>query len=318
MRFMQISLGVFLVLLLISGCSNSDSQNSEEYMDHGNESKTAESTSEDRAQTGESKKKESNNQSGDKGLSNSATSTDVDLTNKDEKMMIYTAEIFIKTKDYANYQEELKQLIQQHNGYIVNSSFHQGSNELSNGTIKLRVPKNEFTPFLDGLSPLSGKITSRNTQGEDVTEQYVDLESRLNAKQKFEERLLSFMDKAEKTEDLLKISKDLERVQEEIEVIKGKMKYLRNHSEYSTITLNIHENKVVVQEPEQEDLKTWEKVEKTFKGSLQSIQKFLSFLAIVFLGLSPIFIILIGFAAFLFFGSKKIKKKKKPDDTDYN
>jgi Flp pilus assembly protein TadB len=81
----------------------------------------------------------------------------------------------------------------------------------------------------------------RNVQGQDVTEEYVDLSSRLKAKQVVETRLLAFMDKATKTDDLLAFSNELSKVQGEIELIKGRMRYLDQNVSYSTVELRMYQ-----------------------------------------------------------------------------
>ncbi|MBW9235445.1 DUF4349 domain-containing protein, partial [Leptospira santarosai] len=98
-----------------------------------------------------------------------------------------------------------------------------------------------FEKFLLEAEGEAAKVLERNVTGQDVTEQYVDLESRVRSKRAVEERLLDFMSKAQKTEDLLKISEDLAQVQEEIEVMVGKMKYLENQTSFSTIEISMYE-----------------------------------------------------------------------------
>ncbi len=112
------------------------------------------------------------------------------------------------------------------------------------------------------------KVHQRNVSGSDVSEEYVDLESRLKSKRTVESRLLEFMQKATTTEDLLKISSDLARVQEEIEQITGRIKYLDNQVDYSTIIITINENNINVPELTNKDLNTWEKIKKQFMTSI--------------------------------------------------
>ena len=66
--------------------------------------------------------------------------------------------------------------------------------------------KTIFKPFYRIQKKLAAEVLERNVTGQDVTEEYVDLESRLKSKRAVEKRLLEFMDDAEKTDDLLKIS----------------------------------------------------------------------------------------------------------------
>jgi hypothetical protein len=90
----------------------------------------------------------------------------------------------------------------------------EGSN-LLRGDFRIRIPNANFNAFLGEAEKLGINVTNRAIQGQDVTEEYVDLEARLASKQVMENQLLGFMKKAQKTEDLLQIAKDLNNVQEE-------------------------------------------------------------------------------------------------------
>src|SRR5690606_18783760 len=131
----------------------------------------------------------------------------------------------------------------------------------------------------------------------DVTEEYVDLQSRLRSKQAVEERLLSFMKEAEKTDDLLKISNDLARVQEQIEQIKGRMNYLENHVAFSTITINIQEKAVIIPEIKNtSELNTMENATKLFFETINAILNVFSNFIVLLIGYSPIIVPLLIFA----------------------
>lgn len=146
--------------------------------------------------------------------------------------------------------------------------------------------------------------------GQDVTEEYIDLESRLKSKQTVESRLLSFMEQAEKTEDLLAISKDLAKVQEEIETIKGRMNYLENKADLAAVTISIEENKVEVKNLGDSQLKTWEKTKEQFKKSINFLISAFSSLFIFLIGYLPLFFLL-GIIAFIiiFIIRKRIKRE---------
>ena len=135
------------------------------------------------------------------------------------------------------------------------------------GKIIVRVPGNYFHRFITDAEGEAAEVLTRNVTGQDITEQYVDLESRVKSKRAVEERLLEFMVNAEKTEDLLKISSDLAKVQEEIELIVGKMNYLENQTSYSTIEITMFENQVIVPEVDGKKLDTWAKTKKQLASS---------------------------------------------------
>ena len=85
-------------------------------------------------------------------------------------------------------------------GYMLNFSDTQTKYELG-GIFVIKVPSSGFQSFVNKLEELKKKDTvpQRNVKGQDVTEEYVDIQSRLKAKQVVESRLLSFMEKATDT-----------------------------------------------------------------------------------------------------------------------
>ncbi|HSO58346.1 MAG TPA: DUF4349 domain-containing protein, partial [Paenisporosarcina sp.] len=159
--------------------------------------------------------------------SESTTDTPVAAT---ARMIIHQASLSVNVKELAKAQSKIEKKVEQYGGYIVESNVYQEDDQTSSGKMIVRIPEKHFEKFLLDAEGEAAEVLERNVTGQDVTEQYVDLESRVKSKRAVEERLLDFMSKAQKTEDLLKISADLAKVQEEIEVMVGKMKYLENQT----------------------------------------------------------------------------------------
>ena len=115
------------------------------------------------------------------------------------------------------------------------------------------------------------------------------------------------MKKANKTEDLLKISADLASVQEEIETIEGKLKFLENQTAFSTVNIMLHEYKVVVPNIDKDNLNTWEKTKKQFMKSINTLIAVVSWLVVFVIGNLPILIMIsvIGLLLYLY-----IKKRR--------
>src|SRR5690625_6897413 len=120
--------------------------------------------------------------------------------------------------------------VSEYDGYPVESNVYQEDDDHSRGYVKVRIPEKHFQSFLKDTQSEVVNTIERTITGQDITEQYVDLKSRRAAKESVEERLLDFMEEADKTEDLLKISNDLSEDQEEIEVIVVQINYLDNQS----------------------------------------------------------------------------------------
>ncbi|SEB41718.1 DUF4349 domain-containing protein [Paenibacillus sp. GP183] len=155
------------------------------------------------------------------------------------RKLIYKANLVMPVKDYSAAQTQLRDLVALSGAYILQFSESTNSGE-KGGSFTIKVAANGFVPLLDGLEKISPSY-QRNVQGQDVTEEYVDLSSRLKAKQVVETRLLAFMDKATKTDELLAFSNELAKVQGEIEQIKGRMRYLDQNVSYSTVELRMYQ-----------------------------------------------------------------------------
>ncbi|GGI43345.1 hypothetical protein GCM10008018_01600 [Paenibacillus marchantiophytorum] len=224
------------------------------------------------------------------GGSKSSAITVMPATGSDEaagfnRKLIYRANLVMPVEDYSKSQTALRDLVALSGAYILQFSENANTGERG-GTYTIKVAANGFVSLLDGLEKMSPSL-QRSVQGQDVTEQYVDLSSRLKAKQLVETRLLSFMEKAVKTDDLLAFSNELSKVQETIEQIKGQMRYLDQNVAFSTIELRMYQqtgNKPLLSDPNKSTLE--ERIQKAWNSSLNVLvtvmQGILVFLAAAF------------------------------------
>lgn len=248
---------------------------------------------------------------GDKATENKTTTEKGKIT-VSNKMVIYQADLELRVKKFNQTLRNLEEKALEYGGYIAESNVTKEGKEQVSGSIKIRIPQKHFQDFLHEAEGQAAEVLQRTITGQDVTEEYVDLESRLKSKRVVEERLLNFMKGAAKTEDLLKISADLAAVQEEIETIEGKMKFLENQTSLSTVHITLYENKVVVPNIEKDKLNTWEKTKKQFMKSTNMLLAGLSGLVVFLLGNLPILLILaiICFLVFLFYKKRKNQNRR--------
>jgi len=230
------------------------------------------------------------------------------------RMVIYNANIEIEVKDFDIAQEMITNLVNNYNGYLVDSSIYTDHQEQMNGNIVARIPQEKFQQFLSEVESIGSKVRGKNVSGQDVTDQYVDLEARLKSKRAVEKRLLQFIEDAENTKDLLAISKDLAIIQEEIERLLGQIKYLENQSSLSTVTIQLYENKIIIPDIEKEDLNTFEKTKKQFMDSINFLLALISSLFVFVVGNSPVLVIILAFIITLFIVIKKRTKKGVDED----
>ncbi|WP_162356547.1 DUF4349 domain-containing protein [Metabacillus mangrovi] len=206
------------------------------------------------------------------------------------RKIIYRADLDVRVRDFEAALSQIEQETKRAGGYMVNiissDAAEKGERE---GTITVRVPQAKFSAFLNTMEKGTFELQSREVAGQDVTEEYVDLESRLKAKEAVETRLLSFMKDSQKTSDLLAISKDLAGVQEEIEQLKGRRNYLQNQTDFAAITITLSESGVMVPHA---DGGTWEKTQQQFITSLNSLLAAGSSIFIFIAGNLPLWLVL--------------------------
>ncbi|WP_416151104.1 DUF4349 domain-containing protein [Salipaludibacillus sp. HK11] len=303
-RFIFPSLLILFFIGFLSACSsNNESDSDASYDVATNDSENGFVEAEDeQASSGEVANVEEGEQSEDLQSS--------------ERMVIYNGDISIEVNDFNDARIHIQDEVDQLGGFVVESSvYQQGSeNDRQNGMLIVRIPQEYFHSFLNDLETTSSKVLEKATSGNDVTEEFVDLESQLRSKETVEERLLAFLAEANNTEDLLSISNDLSDVQEDIERIKGRKLYLQNHVELSTVTIHIQERSINVSSlQDQESLNTLQHAQSLFMDTINVIISVFSRAFVLFVGLSPVVIPLavIGISVFIFY-----KRRKNNQETD--
>jgi hypothetical protein len=293
----------FIILLVwITGCSSSSEDKSAK-MNESND------TVMDSAQSGSAEQVDfysGKPEQADK----STAAANIKIQNQ---MVIYQADLQLQVKKFDQTVRILEDKVIKYGGYISESNVSKEGNEQVSGSIKIRIPQKHFQAFLHDAESQAAEVMQRSITGQDVTEEYVDLESRLKSKRVVEERLITFMKSAIKTEDLLKISADLAAVQEEIETIEGKMKFLENQTSLSTINITLYENKIVVPTIDKDKLNTWEKTKKQFMKSINMLLVGLSGLVVFIFGNLPVLAILFILSILLLYYYKKRKSRNRQE-----
>ncbi len=156
----------------------------------------------------------------------------------EERMIVRTGEMSLVVEDVVGAKNEIAQLAARYDGYVVSSQI-SGEEQEMRGYISIRVPDDKFESALTELRDLAVRVTSESTASRDITEEYVDLQSRLKNAEATESQYLALLAKATDVEDILRIYERLSQVRREIEQIKGRMQYLERTSSMSLIEVRL-------------------------------------------------------------------------------
>lgn len=161
-----------------------------------------------------------------------------------ERLVIQTVDMSVVVPDPKARMGEIADLAVGMGGFVVSSNLYQstyGPNQIEapEVTMTIRVPSQRLDEALEKIKEGAVEVPYENRSGEDVTNQYVDLQSRLKAKQDAEKKLLEIMDTATNAEDVLAIYMQIQNIQTEIEVLKGQIKYYEESVALSAVSIRL-------------------------------------------------------------------------------
>ncbi|MEJ5201086.1 MAG: DUF4349 domain-containing protein [Anaerolineales bacterium] len=180
-------------------------------------------------------------------------SNDVQRGSSENRIVIKNADVTIVVAEPAQAMDTIGKMAEEMGGFVVSSQLYkirtEEGIEVPEATITVRVPAerlNEAMNRIKGLvEDVKTDILSENVTGQDVTKEYTDLKSQLTNLEHAQKRLISIMEEATKTEDVLAVYRELKAVEEQIEVIKGQIKYYEEASALSAIQVTIRSKEAV-------------------------------------------------------------------------
>jgi hypothetical protein len=164
----------------------------------------------------------------------------------DLRMVIRSGSMQLVVKDIAEAVKKISELAGNFGGYVVESTI-QESQSRQYGNISIRVLSARFDEALTALKAMAEDVKSENTSGEDVTEEYTDLDSKLRNLQAAEAQLLTLMARAGNVTEILEVQKELVSTRSEIEQIKGRMQYLEQSASLSLLRISLEQSKLTIE-----------------------------------------------------------------------
>lgn len=238
------------------------------------------------------------------------------------RIVIQNADLAIVVKDPEAKMLEIGAMTQRLGGFVVSSNMGKtpiGKNvEVSEGNISIRIPAKDLDTALSEIKANVVKVQTENRSGQDVTDQYVDLQSQLKAKQAAEVKLYEILNKTEKAEDTLMVFNQLTQLQSEIEVLKGQINYYDQAAALSAVSVRLIAEETI--QPIQ--IAGWQpqgEVRDAVQALINFFQGFVTFLIWLVILIIPVAAILIVLLALLWrllrWFWRKVFPKKTPPPT---
>jgi hypothetical protein len=156
-------------------------------------------------------------------------------------MIARTAGLVLVASDFNKARAGLEEILKRHSGYIGELNVSAPSDAGRTLTATLRIPAPQLEAALAELKSL-GRVENESQGGEEVTQQYVDLEARLKNAQHTEQRLTDILrQRTGKLQDVLKVELEIDRVRGEIEQMQAEKKELSKRVAFATLNTTVKE-----------------------------------------------------------------------------
>jgi hypothetical protein len=195
-----------------------------------------------------------------------------------ERLVIRNANLTLVVEDPSQRARDIAMLAEEMGGFVVTSNVYQstfGQGVLATqASITVRIPADSLDQALERIKSGAVEVRSENISGQDVTQEYTDLQSQLRNLEAAEVELREIMASLTKAEDVLRVFDDLRQVRQEIEVIKGRIQYFEQSARLSAVSVELLPD--VVSQPLK--IGRWQP-EGTAKAALEALINVLRFLA---------------------------------------
>lgn len=163
-----------------------------------------------------------------------------------ERKIIRNATLSIETDVPAEGQRRIASLAEARGGFVVTSESRQQGGATADAkpfevvTMEVRVPAAQFDAVMSEVRAIGGgRVREEKVTGQDVTEEFIDLDARLRSKKALEAQFLEIMKQANKVSDALEVQSELAEVRTEIERIEGRRRFLESQTSLSTIKVTL-------------------------------------------------------------------------------
>ncbi|MDE7476786.1 MAG: DUF4349 domain-containing protein, partial [Lachnospiraceae bacterium] len=260
----------------------------------------------------------------DVALENQTKNTD-NMTLLEEKL-VYHCNLEIETLDYPSTMAAIKEMISKYGGVIQSESesdsghnWYYEDYRKTSGTmhnyLEVRIPSKDYENFLTELDG-TGKIISKSTSVDNISQQYYDTTAQIEALQIQEKNLLVMLEKCETIEDMITVEQRLSEVQYELNSLQTTRRYMDMDVAYSYVNISISEVMEYRQSNEPVRKNTFaDRLKNTIRSTGRGFLSFLEGFLFLFIRLTP-YILIIVVIYFVFLGKKIKHFKENRKDTN--
>lgn len=205
-----------------------------------------------------------------KALASSANSKPIAQDGKStEKKIIKDGTITLRSQKVEQSKIWIDSLLKKHGGYYQSENLDNNDQRIRYD-LSVRVPSQHFEALLNDLQQGKEECMGKSISARDVTEEFVDIESRLATKREYLQQYRLLLSRAASIKDILALEENIRVLQEEIDSQEGRLNYLRDQVNYSTLSVTLYKDKEFVYKPQEQDPFS-ERIKKSLGNGWQNV-----------------------------------------------
>jgi hypothetical protein len=154
--------------------------------------------------------------------------------------IIKNAVLRFSTSDFESCKKRIADTVKKYGGYIASEKQENTSMQWRNEVV-IKVPAAAFEQCVESITSGASRVDEKSITSSGVTEEYVDLDARMKARQAVEQRYVQILQQAKNVKEILEVEAQLKSIREEIESAKGRLQYMDHHVAYSNISLEYYQ-----------------------------------------------------------------------------
>ncbi len=233
-----------------------------------------------------------------------AAATDVD------KKVIENGSLTLKVSSVDRAAENISKIAKDNGGDVFSSNIYNRNN-VKTGTMQVKVPAANFEKTFSEIKKVAALVVQESTSGQDVTEEYADLQVQLKNKQAEEQQFVQILRQAVKIQDILDVTTQLSRVRGEIESLQGRIKFLNSQTDMASIFVSLSEDQNITIT---DSWRPWQTVKDAMNNLIRKLQGFVNFAIVLIITVIPVAILYLFLAYVVYLVGKKLYFRfKKPE-----
>lgn len=235
---------------------------------------------------------------------------DVVAPDSADKKVIKNGDLNLKVDSVDKASGEIVRIAKNNGGDVFSSNVYNYNN-IKSGTVIVKVPVANFEKTFSDIKKVAALVVQESISGQDVTEEYVDLQAQLKNKQAEEQQYLEIMKQAQKISDILEVTQQLSQVRGEIESLQGRLKFLSSQTDMASISANLSEDPSITVV---DSWRPWQIVKDAVNSLIKKGQGFISFTIVLIITVIPVAILYLLLVYIIYWIGKRVYQRFKKSE----